>query len=391
MSDGLRETKEAPLRIETKSAQGSDPQAIGLFTSYSFERSIVTPAAAFRLTAPNVDKKKKLAIRSGDIISLQVQNQDGIFIPVATGIIDETDTHILPAASDYVISGRDMVGQLVDNAAVDAQNKIQNVTQVTLQTLMNILISGTRVPKTVVYQQTPNGSVLFQTNPGETKINLLQRYLEFMNCLVWSLPNGQITIGKPDFTSPTRGYLRLDDASPQQNNVLEVRVRRNVNHAIRQIVAQLSTLGQVDASSYTKLNTDPDMRKVRGSLVGRSVYEQFNYGSGQDVVNQATFVGNQPLVPRAVGDEYALRTIARENMKIIDVECIVPGHVNDLGQPYNIDQMYDVFISEEEVNEPMYVYGVAYELTLDHGMITRLKMCRKNTICAYGDATKRTQ
>jgi prophage tail gpP-like protein len=106
-------------------------------------------------------------------------------------------------------------------------------------------------------------------------------------------------------------------------------------------------------------------------------------------VNQIVFVGNQGAAPRQIGDELSLREIARENMKVLDVEVIVPGHVNALGQPYDIDQMYDVRIEDDDVNEPMYVYSVSFDLTLDHGLLTRLRLCRKNTICAYTDALPR--
>lgn len=383
-----------PIELDFKSANSnSSHQVVSLrtFDSYNFDRNILTPASALRFTAPGVDKDLRLSIRSGDTIQLFAVNQNGDKLPIGTGFVDETDTHITPSSFDYVISGRDTLGQLVDNATVDAQNKIVNTTNATLEWVMQFLLQNTRIPKAFIRQQMPNGPILFSTNPGETKINTLQRYLEFTNCLVWTQPNGQVVIGKPNFTQEKQGVLKMSFSNNKGNNLLEARVRRNLNQAIRQIVCQLSTLGQVDAGVYTNFNHDQDMREVRASLVGRSVYRKFDYGSGEDSVNVVTQVGSQSGAPRKIGNEYSLRDIAKDNMKVLDVEAVVEGHINSAGLAYNIDQIYNVQIEDEDVDEDMYVYGCSYELTKEHGMITRLRLCRKGTITAYADALQRTQ
>lgn len=383
----------APIEIDFTKALSSDTASavtLRTFTSYTFDRSLLTPASAFRFTSPGVNKSDRTQIRSGDIATLFVVNKDGDKRAIATGIIDETDTHVIPSNVEYVLTGRDMIGQLVDNTAVDASNKIINTQQVNLKTIAEFLIANTRIPAGIITQQIPNGTFLFQTNPGETKINSLQRYLELSNCLVWCKENGQLIVGKPSFTQPASGALTLLYSDPRGNNLLEARVKRNVNGAIRKIVAQLQSLDQVDAATYTKLNNDPDMQAVADGLVGRSVYNRFSYGSGTDLVNQVTQVGNQTGNPRKIGDELALREIARENMKILDVEAVVEGHINEIGLPYNVDQVYNVRIEDDDVDEDMLVYNVSYELTSEHGKLTRMRLCRLGTIVAYADALARS-
>jgi prophage tail gpP-like protein len=381
-----------PIEIDIKKASSNDSATtipLKTFNSYSFERNILVPASAFRFTAPGVDPAIRQSIRSGDIVTLWVLTQSGVKQQIATGFIDETDTHIVPNSIEYVITGRDTLGQLIDNDSVDSSNQVIILKQATLSTIMGSLLANTRMPQSFVPQQLPNGSFLFQTNPGETKIASLQRYLELSNCLIWSLPDGRAIVGKPDFSQPTQGSLILNRSS-NLSNVLEARVRRNVNTAIRQIVYQLQTLDLVNPTPYTKINNDPDMAPLISAKVGRSVFRHFSYGSGMDTVNTIVGPGNQSSTPQKIGDNLSLREIARDNMKILDVEMVVKGHLNDQGEYFDIDDVYQVQIPDDNVAEDMYVYSVSYELTLDHGMLTRLRLCRLGTICAYTDALART-
>lgn len=378
----------SPLELDGKSAQSknAEPASIRTFTSYAFDRNILVPASPFRFTAPGVDIDTRLALRSGDFTTLWVTPPGGVRQQVGTGIIDETDTHATSENVEYLLTGRDMMGQLVDNSAVDASNRIINLTGVTLGGILKSLIQNTRIPATFDSQQVPTGTLLFQTNAGETKINALQRYLEPANCLIWSKPNGQLVLGKPNFYQPRSGFLVLNRSSPVGNNVIDMRCRRNVNTAIRQIVCQLQDMNQVDAGQFTVNCNDADMLEVAPALVGRSVYTNFTYGNGADAYNQLTQVGNQPGNPKAMGHAYAMRQIARENMKIIDIEAVIRNHVNEDGVAYNVDQIYNVQFEDEDVSEDMYVYSCTYELTDKQGMLTRLRLCRKGTICAYAAA-----
>lgn len=369
-----------------------DPVSLRTFDSYSFERNILVPAAAFRFTAPGVDKELRMQIRSGDLVQLFARDFDGKIIPVGTGFVDETDTHILPGAVDYVISGRDTLGQFVDNTAIDANNKMIAIEEIDIPTIFATLQKNTRMPFSFYPSPggIPNGKFLFQTNPGETKINALQRYLEFCNCLIWTAPNGLAIIGKPDFAQATSGQLIMSSENPVGNNVLEARVRRAPNLAIRQIVVQLQALSMDPGalSANTVVNSDADMQEIADALAGRSVYQTFSYGQGNAAVNQYKFVGNQNANPNSIGTQMALREIAKENMKILDVEVVVPGHFDENGNLYNVDTIYDVQIDDEDIEQEMYVYHVNYELTREHGILTRMRLCEKYSIVSSGNIIK---
>jgi prophage tail gpP-like protein len=383
-----------PIEIDFKSFQASAPtpaesQTLRTFTSYEFDRNLLVPASAFRFSAPGVSTATRLAIRSGDMAELFAVREDGSKEQLATGFIDDTDTHITPSMVDYILTGRDTPSALVDNSAIDANNRVIMIENVRIDTILGQLILNTRIPAGILTQQIPNGQLLFQTNPGETKINALQRYLEFTNCLLWADPNGQLIIGRPDFTQVSSGNLILNSSNPVANNLLEARVKRNVNTAIRTIVTQIQSASLVDAAPYTVGNQDSDMMATKPG-VGRSVYRLFTYGDGNDAVNTVTAIGNGGSAgPFDIGNALSLREIAMENMKILDVEAVVQGHLNGDDEAFDVDQIYDVQIEDENVNEIMYVYAVNYSLTPERGLITRLRLCRKGTIVAYADALKR--
>lgn len=370
-----------PIEIDFKSSLTRAIGKISTFTSYMFDRNILSPAAAFRFTAPGVDKSLRQSIRSGDIVSIYCFDEDEKKIPLATGFIDETDTHVTPRSIEYVLTGRDTLGQLVDNDSVDSSNARIYTTSLPLLEIAKLMVKNTRLDPNVIGQQIPNASFLLQTNPGETKATALQRYLEFANCLMWSDPAGRLIVGKPNFKKASSGKLILKSDS-LSNNCLEVRVRRNTNQAIRQIVTLLQAAQDVQPTPFTINNNIRDLVKTPG--VGRSVLRTFTYGQGNDVVNNlsGTGVGGSPW---AIGNQFSQREIARENMKVLDVEVVVRGHLNNNGGIFNIDQIYDCEFEDDTVNEPLYVYACSYELTVEHGMLTRLRLCKINTICATSE------
>jgi prophage tail gpP-like protein len=329
-----------------------------------------------------------MAIRSGDVVRLYVENDNNKTAIVGVGFIDETDTHITPGSLDYSITGRDVVSQLVDNDAVDVDAQMVFFERANLNNLVSTLLKGTRMMGSHLTKQlATNAPLAVQTNPGETKIAVLQRYLTWLNGLVWANNDGQLIVDKPNFAQTPKGSLTLKYSDPSGNNLIEGRVKRNVNQAIRRIVTVLA--GTEGAASlvkqFTLNNMDQALKPYRGLNVGRSVMRTFDYASGSDTLNQGIGLAKGSYEPQTVGRAYSAREVAKENMQILDVEAVVQSHFNEFGQLYDVDQVYAVEIEDEKVAEPMYVYSVSYELTMDHGMITRMRLCRLYTICAYTD------
>lgn len=379
-----------PLQLEFLSAgsPSNKPSLIVTFNSYQFERNLLSPAASFRFTAPGVDRDVRMSVRSGDTVQLFAFDGTGKRWPIAMGFVDETDTHIIGGNVEYILSGRDVLGQLVDNASVDVNNNVLYIQKASLKYICGKVLANTRVPQGITLSQVPNGQYMFSSNPGETKMGALQKMLEFANLLVWSTPDGQMIVGKPNFTQQVSGQLLMQYAG-KNNNILEASVRRNVNQAVRICVTQLQDLQSVSPAALpavTQINADSDVQETADQGVGRSVYQTFDYGDGGDTINLITHVGNQSANYQSIGAAISNRVIAMENMKVLDIEVVVRDHTNSFGGIYNIDQIYDVSIDDEEISSPMYCYSVTYEMTLQTGCITRLRLCKLNTIVSGGRA-----
>lgn len=377
--------KSKPIQIHVKSASTKKTVPLATFSSYSFDRNILIPASPFRFTAEGVDKADRIAIRSGDLVQLFIPYKSApLNIPLATGYIDETDMHLNANALDYVLTGRDTIGVLVDNAAIDKDNNVIFIKSISLADIVALMMQNTRLQSygKPVSQQAPNGNILLQTNPGETKINAIQRYLEYTNCLLWSNAAGQPVLGKPNMTQRPLGTL-IANPKDKNNNILECRVKRNTNNAIRIMASQMQNLESVNPAPITMKNQDRDVLKIANDLGGRSVYRVWSLGNGMDAVNNLSQVGQGNF--NSIGHQLTLREIARENMKVLDVEAVVEGHINDSNIPYAIDQIYNIKIDDESVDEPMYVYACRYDLTKDRGMLTTLRLCRLGSI-VYGSS-----
>jgi hypothetical protein len=162
-----------------------------------------------------------------------------------------------------------------------------------------------------------------------------------------------------------------------------LRSRRNLNMAIRKIAIPMQSMQLVDPSPVTLTNQDGDMRAALkvDKRVGRSVFRAYTLGNGEGAVNTLVQVGKNGT-PQQISYALARREIARSNMNVLEIECVVRGHVNENGLPYNVNQVYHVEYEKDGVNEDMYVYAARYDLTKDHGRTTTLRLCRLGTLVA---------
>jgi prophage tail gpP-like protein len=379
-----------PIELKIRPAEGGEEAEISIFTSYSFDKNIMVPASAFRFTAEGVDHDLKMSIRSGSTVSLYARNDKGVGIKMATGFIDETDSHITPSSVGYVITGRDTISQLVDNSAIDKSNAMifGGSDKYTIDQIAEKMMENTRMSPRVIARNVPNSRMLLQTNSGETKISVLQRYLEITNCLAWADPDGVMIVGKPNMSQEPIGRLWVakSESGRALNNLLEARVKRAPAMAIRQISYQLQDLASVGIVSQTIANRDEDVRAIATSLAGRSVYRSYSIGNGTEAYDNLSAIGQGKGVI-GMGTALALREMAMDNIKVLDVECVIKGHINDSGNPYDIDQVYEVIIDDEDLAKSMYVYAVRYDLTKERGPITTLRLCNIGAL-VYGVPAK---
>jgi len=382
-SGGLLRTLEKtgqspPISIIIKPLDGSQVIALDRFMSYQFSSNILIPVDSFSFTFAFPDGPPlNQVIKEGDIITLTAND-----VPIATGIIDQTEFDLDADAGERAsITGRDLMGQLEDQDAVSIQSKQIYAKDITVKGGVDLIIENTKI-KSVELRDAPQAKYLLATEPSESKLQGLLRFLEPLNCVAWMGSSGQLIIGKPNMAQPSKGAL-IASRSQRSSNVLSIRVVRSSTQIANMLfpvwTGQESVVARVAPEGVlNNAAPGPDRLRKLGYLVPKTVVVSAPNATdpqGLAGINQITAAGAGNLL-----QAYVKREAARQNINEIQVHAIVQGHFNEAGEPYVVDTVYKITVEREGLDEEMYLYGVEYELTDDGGQRTTLQFCRFGAI-----------
>lgn len=370
-----------PVSIIIKPLAGGDAITIDRFLSYQFTSSIMIPVDTFSFSfaAPDGPPLTDL-IQDGDIVTLLAND-----IPICTGIIDVTETETdAEFGEKSTLSGRDTMGQLEDQDAVSITSKPIYANSISIENGVRRICQDTKITQFRFSNiPTPSPPPLLASEPGESKLSVLQRFMEPYNILAWTGPNGELIVGKPNMAQPKKGNIILS-REDRASNVLSGRVRRNstnIGNIVAAIWAGQETITSRIGPQQILYNSAPGPTRLRkaGYLVPKAVVTS-NINStdpqGLSGINAVQAGGSQVI------QAYAKREIARQNFNEIQFECVVPGHFNANGEPYQIDTVYNVNYDRGNLFEDMYLYSVQYQLSLEQGQTTVLGFCRFGSIVA---------
>lgn len=351
------------------------------FLGYQFSSSILIPVDTFNFSfvAPDGPPLSD-AIKEGDLATLSAND-----VTFATGIVDST---VIETDAEFgekgTINGRDLLSQLEDQDAISLDSTPLWGNAMTVEQAVRALIQDTRITR-VELREAPSGSFLFATEPGESKLAALQRFLEALNCLSWMGPDGTLIVGKPNMSQDRTGRIFLVKGK-RQSNVLSMSVTRSstsIPNAIVPIWAgQESTVDRVGTEQVLK-NAAPGPSRLfkLGHRTPKTVVV-----STPDASSAQGKADLNAFVARAAGGNllqaYAKREIARRNVNEIVVQAVVPGHFNENGEPYVPDTVYHVEYDRGGVDENMYLYQVDYGLDSSRGQHSNLWFCRLGCIVA---------
>jgi len=350
------------------------------FEEYSFQNSVIVPvdAFSFKLRNPTAPGSLYDLVKDGDIAILKANGQI-----IATGLIDTVNIGTDPDQGEVIsISGRTLVAQLEDQSTVnDVDDPIWG-NSLTIDSVVNALVQSTRI-NYYRLQQTPAGSYLFATEPGESKLSALMRFLEPLNLLAWMDPDGTLVVGRPDMGADALGTFIMD-RNNRQSNCLSIQANYSATQ-IPNVIIPVWT-GQETVQS----RVSPEQR-ILNAAAGPSRLFGFDHRVPKCVVvstpsgadpqslsqaNQITVAGSNIL------QAYAKREIARANVHEIGVQVNVQGHYNSNLQPLIADTCYNVNYPRAGLNEKMYLHTVGYSLSVGQGQRTSLSFCRLGSIVA---------
>lgn len=362
------------------------PITITNFLSYDFVDSVMTPVNTFKFTfvPPNdfIGKNTTFLdwIREGDICILKANGTN-----LSQGIVDQIEIEVNDDVGEQVtVIGRNFLGQLEDQDAISIAALPLDASKITISAAIRTLILGTRILKTKV-KNVPQGPFLFATEPGESKLAVLHRFLDPFNVIFYMDANGTLVVTKPNMSMASVEGKITCSQSQRTSNVLNIRMVRKgtqIPNLIYPIWANaLSSLGRTTIEPPIK-NTaaTPARLLATGHIVPKTVVvsnPQANSPQGLSDVNALT-----ATAPTNFLKAYAKREMARQNFNEMHVTATVVGHFNDLGMPFQKDTPYFVDFDRGKVNELMYLYEVQYNLTPQGGQRTNLAFCKTGTIVA---------
>jgi prophage tail gpP-like protein len=371
-----------PVSIVVKPLSGGPVIFIDKFLSYSFTSSILIPVDTFSLSfaAPDGPALTKV-INDGDIIVLQAND-----VTLSTGIIDSTEIEIdREYGEKATIAGRDTMGQLEDQDAVSLQSKPIYAKSISIENGVKLICQDSKITK-FDFRNLPNTPKLplLASEPSESKLSVLQRFIEPYNIVAWSGPDGELIVGKPNMRQIKKGNIIIS-AKERYSNVLSARVRRqstNIANMIAVIWAGQEEVTSRVGPQQIVDNAAPGPTRLRKAnyIVAKTVVtSNINATDPQGLaqINAITQAGGSQVLQAA-----GKREIARQNVNEIIFECVVPGHYNANGEPWMTDTVYNISFDRGDLSEHMYLYQVQYQLSLEGGQTTVLSFCRLGSIVA---------
>lgn len=366
-----------------------NPFTIERFTSYSFSSSILVPVDtfgfAFRPEPPKREDRSTYYDRivcEGDTVQLTVDGE-----AIATGYVDARDTETdVDRGITLQMQGRDLMGFLEDNDAVNPDATILWANTANINDVLPTLLKNTRIRGFELRNIDKNVKSLFATNPGESKLAALQRFLDPLNALAWMTSGGKLVCGKPSFDSASQGTLGVRSFD-RESNVLAFRAHRaagQIPNAVLSIWTGMESVQTIVSKKQLKLNAAKGPSRLYQA--GHRIFRTLATSAPDANDTKQGLAEVQRLISQGANylDSLAARELARENINELLVTCTVPGHLNAQGDPYVPDQCYDIVHDADGIDEKMYLFAVEYALSEDSGEVTHLSFCKLNTIVAEG-------
>lgn len=363
-----------------------DTYSLDLFLNYNFSSSILVPvdAFSFSFSAPN-SKPINDIIKAGDLVTLTAND-----IPICTGIIDQIEVETDMEGGERVsLIGRDLMGQLEDQDAISLDSAMIAGQDISVRSALSYFLNNTRITQADI-SSAPGGTSLLATEPGESKLAALQRFMEPLNCVAWMDSSGKIILGKPNMSQEPRGTLGILKGK-RMSNVLSMKTTRAptkiANRILVIVTEQESTQNQTPLAQQRVNAAEAPARLFKlGHRLPKAVVIPIPTSSDPQSLAAAEKLraGGAAMI-----DGYAKRELARQNIDELIVQAVVAGHYNEDGEPFVTDTVYQIQYDRDNIDRKMFLYQVDYNLTSENGQTTHLFFC--NLGCIVADVSTRVE
>lgn len=377
------------LRIKPLQPRSGQPRAlsktivIDKFISYQYTNNMLVPVNNFSysFTAPGDEKTFLDYVLEGDLVSLYANDT-----LLESGIVDQIEIECDGDSGEKVtVSGRNLLGQLEDQSAVSIDTLPIYLKNIGVIPAIKKLIEGTRIPQAVIDSGAPSTTSLLATEAGETKLSAILRFLDPVNCLLWSNPDGRINVGKPNMGSIPLGKMMINKKK-RKANVLSMRVvlaatgipsRYTILNAAVEEKVQFALQ---KSQTFDNTAAGPARLYRNGHYVTKCITTSLPGGADAASGDAVTALASAAKAGTTLLSQTAFRQMAKDNFDEIQVTCVVAGHYNENGIPFAPDTVYNIEYDRAALNENMYLYSVEYQGSLERGQWTILNFCRLGTI-----------
>lgn len=361
------------------------------FISYRFSSSILVPVDTFECKVFYEKTSGSRKPREGDIFVLRANG-----IAIASGIVDQLDMSTDPRSGTTLsITGRDLLGQWEDQDAVNLDSKIVWGKDYTVDQIVAALAVNTRIDASkLIKRDCPRKPYLAATQPGETKLSAMQRFCEALDIYFWMDGTGRMIVGRPAMYQTPSGRYFCSSISRRSNCLAmsSTRASTQIPNIIIPIWNSQETVQSENLPQKPINNDNPGPKRLRsfGHRLPKAVVVSTPQGAApQDLSDvNALLVAKQNIGQGTTSQAgastilqaYALREMARANLKELKVQVNILGHFNDRAEPVQVDSVYRVQYDDDDIDQDLYLYEVEYTLDEKTGPMSRLFFCSQQCL-----------
>ncbi|NLO90664.1 MAG: hypothetical protein GX410_01555 [Elusimicrobia bacterium] len=343
------------LTITDDSARAT---ALEDFRAYEIDADLYQAADAW-----SISPRAGLAVADFARVQLSVNGQLAL-----TGVVDSVERECSKEGRTVKLSGRDLMGLVVDQYAEQFNFEPKITLPVLAQTLL------TSVPlinvKGITYEAADpvhQEELLAIASPGQKVFDVLKAFASARGLLFYALPSGQFVFGRPRSTGAPRFKITFN-RSCAANNALTGKVLQNFAARYKKIVVHGLLQGQDEAESQQKTEaaagsstaykTDSEVKQtvVLKDVPLNRVYVEHENNGAIEVRHRANMIAS------------------RQRFESYKLTYTVPGH-SQAGRVWDINELCEVEDDINGVKKGAYlIYGRTFRLDKDNGPTTELRL-----------------
>lgn len=364
----------------------ADGKQLRGWVDYQIDVGMLDPADTFTLTVPaGVDAAEVWGTVRPDrkvLVTL-----DGF--PIVRGYIDQPK--FAGKAGRYTITGRDLVGRLVDTTApsinfdgLTLKGVIEKLAAPQFRSVSLSNVRNRRVMRGRGAKARSNEDKVFldtrvgkRIEPGQMRWAVIQDLCDQAGALAWSSADGrELVVGQPDYRQEVQfRFLHTRPGSARKGNVLDIELAPSTAERYSRILV-------LGAGAGTDVNFGLAPSARAGEVKD---FQATANGEGGDFTDPKVLVlADRDLKSRAAAQREANREAARRNLRRDPIIVTAPFHGQRVaGAPYRTLFAPDLLAYvEDEVTETSGVYVVvacSHRSSRSEGERTVLELLPKDT------------